>query len=94
MSNFVLYKKVSFMGGSTLYIRIFLKGTFLIRTLRFLHTFKIFKGYHVSFLVPLLVIDCYYWSSFHCDSGDCVNSMYECDGYDNCGDNSDEQNCG
>ena len=85
---------VSFIGGSTVYSKLLLKNASLIRTLQFLHTFEIFKGHRASFSCTTIDADCYYQSSFHCDSGDCVNSMYECDGYDNCGDNSDEQNCG
>ena len=31
---------------------------------------------------------------FECDNGDCVLNMNKCDGYNDCGDNSDEHKCG
>ena len=31
---------------------------------------------------------------FTCDSGECISESYQCDGQNDCGDNSDEQNCG
>ena len=39
----------------------------------------------------------YYCNScyeFQCDNGDCVPGSYECDDFNDCGDNSDEENCG
>ena len=33
-------------------------------------------------------------SEFECSNGDCIDDSLECDGYDQCGDKSDEQNCG
>ena len=33
-------------------------------------------------------------SNFTCDNGECVDENDRCDGEDDCGDNSDENNCG
>lgn len=33
-------------------------------------------------------------STFVCDNGQCINSIYLCDGIPNCRDGSDEKNCG
>ena len=33
-------------------------------------------------------------SQFLCDNLKCINPAFRCDKYDDCGDNSDEQNCG
>ena len=31
---------------------------------------------------------------FKCDNGDCVQETWVCDGFNDCGDNSDENQCG
>ena len=33
------------------------------------------------------------YNEFTCDNGDCQPLGYKCDGYDDCGDYSDEDNC-
>ena len=35
---------------------------------------------------------CYSYQ-FECNNGRCVRDNYECDGDNDCGDNSDEENC-
>ena len=34
------------------------------------------------------------FDQFTCDNGDCIPAFYECDAFDDCGDNSDEDHCG
>ena len=36
---------------------------------------------------------CNNWQ-FTCGNGDCIPIFLECNGYNNCGDNSDEDHCG
>ena len=31
--------------------------------------------------------------NFSCDNGECLPDIHKCDGHDDCGDNSDENNC-
>ena len=38
-------------------------------------------------------LDIFNDTKFRCNSGLCINSNLRCDGYNDCGDDSDEKNC-
>ncbi|XP_064641635.1 uncharacterized protein LOC135496307 isoform X2 [Lineus longissimus] len=43
-------------------------------------------------LTPIRLLGCLE-SDFHCNNGYCINTYLRCDGYNNCGDRSDELGC-
>ena len=52
------------------------------------------KGQKFSPVVDATQTICNSLFEFTCDSGECISESYQCDGHNDCGDNSDEQNCG
>ncbi|XP_032691228.1 vitellogenin receptor-like isoform X2 [Odontomachus brunneus] len=44
-----------------------------------------------GFVKPQITCEKPYW--FQCDNGKCISLVFECDKFDDCGDNSDEKNC-
>ena len=56
---------------------------------RFLDLVEIFKPAKIFFQERLCSS-----STFRCDNGTCITKYWVCDGYNDCGDNSDETHCG
>ena len=53
----------------------------------------------LGFILPSFYVDVYFSENvcsddlFRCQRGRCVNLNMRCDGYNDCGDGSDEKNC-
>ena len=47
----------------------------------------------MSWYTTVHVLGCYSYQ-WECDSGQCIDEDYRCNGYDNCYDGSDEDGCG
>ena len=39
------------------------------------------------------IAQCFFSNDFECDNGICIPNSFVCDGFNSCGDNSDEEGC-